>query len=237
MSILYLVRHGQASFGSTNYDQLSSLGEEQGRVLGEYWTTLGVHVDQVYIGPRKRHAQTQAAVAAVYHEKGLPWPEPELIPEFDEHQGFQVMQHMLPTLTEQDPELQVLAAQAEAAGSSDIRPRLKILRHVFRLWMRREFEVDGFEDWTTFRARVREGLQLVKPTLSQDKQVAVFTSTGPVAIGAAEVLRLNDETALELSWPVRNGSFSEFRLFGDELRMNTYNATSHFPREALLTYV
>ena len=63
MSILYLVRHGQASFASENYDQLSPLGERQARQLGEHWVALGLRFDRVYIGPKQRHLQTQAAVA------------------------------------------------------------------------------------------------------------------------------------------------------------------------------
>ena len=34
MATIYLVRHGQASFGKENYDQLSPRGWEQGRILG-----------------------------------------------------------------------------------------------------------------------------------------------------------------------------------------------------------
>ena len=36
MAQIYLVRHGQASFGSSNYDQLSELGFEQARLLGRH---------------------------------------------------------------------------------------------------------------------------------------------------------------------------------------------------------
>jgi len=36
MSSIYLVRHGQASFGSANYDELSDRGRRQSRILGEY---------------------------------------------------------------------------------------------------------------------------------------------------------------------------------------------------------
>ena len=41
MGTLYLVRHGQASFGADNYDQLSPLGHEQGVRLGRYWARIG----------------------------------------------------------------------------------------------------------------------------------------------------------------------------------------------------
>ena len=37
MSMLHLVRHGQASFGADDYDKLSELGWQQSRRLGEYW--------------------------------------------------------------------------------------------------------------------------------------------------------------------------------------------------------
>jgi len=33
MSDLYLIRHGQASFGKDNYDRLSPLGIRQARIL------------------------------------------------------------------------------------------------------------------------------------------------------------------------------------------------------------
>lgn len=36
MGTLYLVRHGQASFGADDYDQLSPLGQRQSVRLGEY---------------------------------------------------------------------------------------------------------------------------------------------------------------------------------------------------------
>jgi broad specificity phosphatase PhoE len=36
MGTLYLVRHGQASFGADDYDQLSELGRRQSVRLGEY---------------------------------------------------------------------------------------------------------------------------------------------------------------------------------------------------------
>jgi len=37
MGTLYLVRHGQASFGAADYDNLSELGHKQSARLGEYW--------------------------------------------------------------------------------------------------------------------------------------------------------------------------------------------------------
>lgn len=36
MTTIYLVRHGQASFGTASYDQLSAKGEQQAQVVGDF---------------------------------------------------------------------------------------------------------------------------------------------------------------------------------------------------------
>ena len=45
MGTLYLVRHGQASFGEDDYDKLSELGHRQSRRLGEYFAAKGLHFE------------------------------------------------------------------------------------------------------------------------------------------------------------------------------------------------
>mgnify|MGYP006207489193 FL=1 len=58
MGTLYLVRHGQASFGADDYDQLSERGQAQSQRLGAYWRERGLRFDAVYTGTLRRHAQT-----------------------------------------------------------------------------------------------------------------------------------------------------------------------------------
>jgi broad specificity phosphatase PhoE len=45
MGNIYLVRHGQASFGAENYDQLSTLGQQQSQRLGEYFAQKGIQFE------------------------------------------------------------------------------------------------------------------------------------------------------------------------------------------------
>ena len=66
MGTLYLVRHGQASFGADDYDQLSALGQAQARRLGEYWReSLGpeLRFDAVLTGTLRRQLQTWQGIA------------------------------------------------------------------------------------------------------------------------------------------------------------------------------
>jgi broad specificity phosphatase PhoE len=58
MGTLYLVRHGQASFGAENYDELSELGHRQSVRLGEYFAQKGISFDRLIAGTLNRHKQT-----------------------------------------------------------------------------------------------------------------------------------------------------------------------------------
>src|SRR5690606_19152474 len=59
--MLLLVRHGQASFGTDDYDVLSPVGEEQSRLLGR--ALAGVSTDVVVHGELRRQRET-AVIAA-----------------------------------------------------------------------------------------------------------------------------------------------------------------------------
>ena len=61
MGVVYLVRHGQASFGAADYDQLSELGVTQAKVLGEALRTRLPRADSVVTGTMARHRQTADA--------------------------------------------------------------------------------------------------------------------------------------------------------------------------------
>ena len=64
MSTLTLVRHAQASLFADDYDQLSDVGRQQARLLGEFWACRGTDFDEVYCGPRARQRQTPSTFRA-----------------------------------------------------------------------------------------------------------------------------------------------------------------------------
>ena len=59
MSVLYLVRHGQAGTRE-NYDSLSDLGRDQARLLGEHFAQQKIRFDTVYSGSLSRQQATAA---------------------------------------------------------------------------------------------------------------------------------------------------------------------------------
>src|SRR5574343_1072471 len=90
MGTLYLVRHGQASFGADDYDQLSDLGQRQAERLGRYWAERGLRFDAVLTGSLRRHAQTWQSIArgAGLDLAPLVWPG---LNEYDSEAGIRAV--------------------------------------------------------------------------------------------------------------------------------------------------
>jgi broad specificity phosphatase PhoE len=72
MPAIYLVRHGQASFGSENYDVLSPTGQLQASIVGKELVRRGVRAPIFGCGTLSRQRET-ATIAAV--EFGVARPE------------------------------------------------------------------------------------------------------------------------------------------------------------------
>jgi broad specificity phosphatase PhoE len=58
MAVIYLIRHGQASFGQDDYDCLSEQGTLQATHLGNSLAKRQITFDKVIIGGMLRHRQT-----------------------------------------------------------------------------------------------------------------------------------------------------------------------------------
>ncbi|RMG23852.1 MAG: hypothetical protein D6730_13655 [Bacteroidetes bacterium] len=237
MSKLLLIRHGQASFMSDDYDQLSPLGIQQSRVLGEWMAAEGLRFDRVYMGPMKRHLQTHDEAAAVYEQRQLPWPTPESIAEFEEHHGPQVTGYMLPRLIEQQAAFRQYAQKLN--GLPPHRKHLLLYRRITQLWARGELKEadERFESWQAFRQRVEQGMRKVLQANQGGKTVAIFTSGGPVAAAVGFALGLRHEQVMELSWAVQNTATSEFLFSGDQISLQNFNVLTHLPKAEMKTFV
>jgi broad specificity phosphatase PhoE len=80
VGVILLVRHGQASFGSTDYDVLSPAGARQARCLGAALAARGITPASVISGTLRRQ---RASAAALVEQAG--WPlEVSVDPAWDE---------------------------------------------------------------------------------------------------------------------------------------------------------
>jgi len=66
VSTIHLIRHGQASFGSADYDRLSSLGEQQVMHLRDHYARIRQPVDAIYSGTLQRQRSTAEILASLH---------------------------------------------------------------------------------------------------------------------------------------------------------------------------
>lgn len=231
MGTLYLVRHGQASAFEDNYDRLSSLGERQALLLGEWWARRGVKLHRVFTGPRIRQKRT-AEIAA---QAGR-LPLPVEVGDLDEMGVEPIFKEHLPALFARHAHLQALGDAMVMADGDEERARsiARLFEAALLLWVGGQVESPGVEPWVAFRARVRRALSLVRSE-AKGQNIAVFTSAGPVAAAVQLALGSDDETALSLAFRVRNTSVSEFIFSGDRFSLTSFNETPHLPDATLVT--
>lgn len=238
MSRLLLVRHGQASFLEQNYDQLSATGERQARLLGEYWSHRRMVFPRVYSGPRSRQIETARIVGEIYKDSGLPWPEVQVMQEFDEYHGEWVMESSLAALADRDPQVRDL--QQAFLNASTPGEKHKTFQRLFEVvigkWVSGEVHVENIESWPEFCARVQRGLSLVCSANGSGEDVAVFSSGGPIGVSLQRALELSPENTLKVAWMARNCSITEFLFSRDRFTLSTFNAFPHLDDPSLLTY-
>lgn len=238
MGVVYLVRHAQASFLEANYDKLSSLGEAQARLLGEYWAKQGIVFHRACTGPRARQKGTLALVSDSFRKVGAQFPEPLVLPEFDEYKGEAVLERSLPGLLEKDQTIRDLHAAFQSAPASAAKRATfqSLFAAVISKWVRGEITPPGVETWLEFCSRVNSGLTKCLSTAGRGERVAIFTSGGPIAVAMQRALQLSPENTLEVSWMSRNSSWSEFLFSGERLTLSSFNSHAHISDPTMLTY-
>ena len=239
MSSLLLVRHGQASAGTHDYDRLSDLGKYQARILGEHWAGRGLKLDRVVVGTLRRHVETAEAAGRAFADAGGSWPEPEPTEAFNEHAGYEVVLEALEKLPASDPKIRAWVEALESSSEPDLETFWKAFRYITHLWARGELPLAGnsHETWQAFRSRVEGALDQLAGETPFGKNVAVFTSAGPSGIAAAAALGLDHGRAIELSWRVLNSAVTELLPGSRGLRLKSFNSASHLPSAELVTMV
>jgi broad specificity phosphatase PhoE len=210
MGTLYLVRHGQASFGAEDYDQLSDLGHRQSVRLGEYFAQKGIHFDGLIAGTLRRHKQTLEGILQGMNHEG-------------EHLSWE-------GLNEYDSEAVIATVhphKLEKPTSPDMyRHHFRLLRDGLSQWMAGVVSPKGMPSYPEFVKGVSSALDHVRAN-HYGKRVLLVTSGGPIATSVGHVLGTGAETTIELNLRIRNSSITEFAFTPKRHMLVSYNAISH----------
>ena len=209
MGTLYLVRHGQASFGADNYDQLSTLGQQQCLQLGRYLGAKGQRFAAVLTGTLQRQVQSYDALA-----DGLGQRQPTL---------------QLPGLNEYDSHAVIAAIHPQPLPRPDspeaYRQHFRILRDGLAAWMAGRTQPQGMPSYADFVAGIHDALARVRAVADGD--VLVVSSGGPISTVVAQVLGAPAETSIELNLRIRNSAVSTFAFNPKRLSLVTFNTLPH----------
>ncbi|MDN5938700.1 MAG: phosphoglycerate mutase family protein, partial [Salinisphaera sp.] len=100
MTILTLVRHGQASWGQRDYDVLSPMGEQQARITGLHLARIGSRPDALLAGGMRRQRHTAALVGAAWGSA-----VDDCLPAFNEYDAGQLFKAYMPAVLMENAEL------------------------------------------------------------------------------------------------------------------------------------
>lgn len=216
MGTLYLVRHGQASFGAADYDNLSDLGHRQSVRLGEYWRERGMTFDAVITGTLKRQRQTWEGIAkglGVTRDDVLSWPG----------------------LNEYDSTAVIAAVHPEKLPKPDTpemyRHHFRVLRTGLQAWMQGTTAPVGMPSYVDFLAGVTTALDHVRLN-HFGARVLMVSSGGPISTAVGHVLGTSPETTVELNLRIRNSSVTEFAFTPKRQMLVTYNTLPHLDAPA-----
>ncbi len=226
-----LVRHGQASFGSKNYDRLSPVGVRQSQLLGQWWARYGQPPGTVVCGTLERHRETARACLEAWGLASLPLQEDAALNEFDHHD---VLTRYAPNLADPEELANLLAGRVDAH---------KVFQRLFAdavtAWINDEQTGLYKESWQAFNARCADVLIRIANRCDADGSVIVFTSGGPIGSALQSALAIPDSKVLDIYWAIRNASVTTLESRRGRLTASAFNVVSHLEAvndASLITY-
>ncbi len=147
MPLLVIVRHGQASFGSADYDVLSPVGRQQALQTATGLKAAGLEAGRVVTGSLRRQRDTGNAIGDAY---GL---SPTVDERWNEYDADEVLAH------HSDSAQRLEHPDGPSAAPQSPREFQRVLEHALDAWITAGEDSPTAETWPAFNARVREALR------------------------------------------------------------------------------
>lgn len=219
MGQIYLIRHGQASFGSDNYDRLSELGRRQSEILANHFMSTGLIPTSLFAGPLQRHKATAQALRNVYGSAGMDFPEPEIVEEFREYNAKAI----------------IMAAVKADRSLAELFPKIyedaesfrKVFGSAMRFWVTKELDLEGLESFEELKRRVHVAMERIRVSQARGASIVVFTSGGVIAASLANILGISGLDAMRLNWQVVNTSVTSYVFDEHKFTLSGFNSMEH----------
>jgi len=229
MTIIVLVRHGQASAGTQNYDQLSGIGQKQAALLGEHWHAEQFKPVAAFSGTLQRQQHT-AELALNKANLDL---NTNTLADLDEYDHNKIDA--------------LFANGVSSVGAQAL--SFEQYANIMHNWRNaKHSELDGTMTWQEFSERGWDAIQhqatqfnSSEPTSNaSDTPIVFFTSAGVIASVLMHAMNLTFDRALDAMWHTRNASLTTFRYHPERTRLLEYNSISHLSAaydKSLITHI
>ena len=219
MGSIYLIRHGQASFGADDYDVLSPVGVRQAEVLGEHLEQLGIAFDRCVSGSLRRQQHT--ATSALQRMSSA--PALDIDDAFNEFDADAVIRSLLPDLLPEEPEaLHILRNGAQNRAEFQ-----RLFAKLIQRWVSGEHDTPELQSWQAYVEQVAGGLQRILEQAHSKQNIAIFTSGGTITALLRLITGVPAEKAFELNWQIVNTSLSLLKFRGSEVSLASFNSNVH----------
>ena len=209
MGAIHLIRHGQASWGADDYDELSERGLRQSAMLGMAWEASDWAPTAAVSGSLRRHTQTAiAAIDASGQGDG-----------YDVDAGWNEYDHRVFT-----------AGLAGDITPRDFQPHLDAS---LSSWM--DGTLDGDVPYADWHGGILSSLERALDAAGPGQHVAVFTSGGPIATVVSHLLAGDDSLFIRLNAVIVNASVTTVINGSTGPRVLSFNEHTHLPRD-LVTF-
>lgn len=230
MADIYFVRHGQASFGQQNYDELSDLGHEQAAVVGR---SLALHCQpSLFVsGTLKRQQQTLEKLIIGFDDSLVADAEHKTLSAFNEFNHDNVLDVVYPEYQDRSKMVSELAKQPNPKKHFH-----KLYQKAVKRWIEDDGEFEErFED---FESRIQTGLLDLISKAEKGQTIVVVSSAGPIAMCMKQAMGLSVEKAFALNEIMANTAVSRI-LFNElgEMNLSFFNSYQHLPlNDVKITY-
>lgn len=220
MSTLYLVRHGQASFGKEDYDQLSPLGYEQAQITGQYLSK--VTAPSIFIsGTLKRQRQTLTEVKKGFSETVLQSARFLEFKEFNEFDHKNILEVVYPDIRIKHKTMLERLTTCEQSFND--------FQVMYKAALEKWVNNDGCfaESFEQFNQRIAQGLKEIK-SLSMQGDIILVSSAGPISTCMQYGCELAADAAFWLCEEMINTGISALRLNDqNDARLSYFNNFQH----------
>jgi broad specificity phosphatase PhoE len=232
---IYVVRHGQAAFGTDHYDRLTEVGFTQARLLGAYLGARRMRFDAIFTGTLQRQIETAQGILEGHPELGVDLPQ-ERFAGLDEYLPEAIMAaHMGAGVPPGYPPPAETAVRRDPAV---VREHFRLLRAALLAWAEDRTKPVGMAAFGAFQSQAVAAL-IEARTRFPDSDVLVVSSGGPIAAMVAAVMNAPPASAVELNLRIRNSSLSEFAATPRRHHLISFNAVPHldtYNDRSLITY-